>query len=264
MLGEQPVELAVQPPGQGAERLDVVVIMGGESAADVEDLDLVVAAAPGLHEDAGRQLQGLDVVLEVGALAADVEADPLDHQPGLEGGPDQVDGLAGRGAELARQLHHRAGVGHLDPQTQARVRGVLLDLANLFQVVVGHQRLVLVQLLQRLGGLDRVGVDDLVPDVVLPPPAREVADVLVDDQELGHAGHVKAGPDVVKRLDDGGVGVGLDGIVRLDARQVLLELEVVGAQDIVVDHEERRAVLPGQLLQESGACHFVLSRVQAL
>ena len=170
------------------ERLDVLVVMGGEPAADVEDLDLVVAAAPGLHEDAGRQVQRLDIVLEVGALAADVEADPLDHQPGVERRPDEVDGLAGGGAELARQFDHRPRCWAPCIRRHRPACGAcLLDLADLLQVVVGDQRLVLVQFLQRLGGLDGVGVDDLVPDPVLPLPGRQVLDVLVDDQELGHA-----------------------------------------------------------------------------
>ena len=68
--------------------------------------------------------------------------------------------------------------------------------------------------------LDRVGVDDLVPDEVLALLGRQVLDVLVDDEELGHRGHVEAGAGLVERLDDGRVGVGLDRVVGLHARQV--------------------------------------------
>ena len=58
--------------------------------------------------------------------------------------------FAGSGAELGGELDHGAGVGDLDAQGQPGVRGVLLDLVDLLVVVVGDQRLVLVQLLQRL------------------------------------------------------------------------------------------------------------------
>ena len=49
------------------------------------------------------------------------------------------------------------------------------DLVDLGVVVVGDERLVLVELLERGDVLDRVGVDDLVPDEVLPLFGRQVA-----------------------------------------------------------------------------------------
>ena len=52
-------------------------------------------------EDARGQVQRLAVVLRVGALAADVEAQPLDLELVVVGEGDQVHGLAGQGAELA-------------------------------------------------------------------------------------------------------------------------------------------------------------------
>ena len=73
---------------------------------------------------------------------------------------------------------------------------------------------------------------------------RQVLDVLVDDLELGHRGHVEAGPRLVERPHDGRIGIGLHGVVGLHARQVLLELGVVRARiSVVIDHEQRRAVL---------------------
>ena len=101
------------------------------------------------------------------------------------------------------------------------MRGVLADLADLLEVVVGHQRLVRVELLERLVGLDRIGVDDLVPDEVLALLGRQVLDVLVDDEELGHRGHVEAGAGLVERPHDGRIGIGLHGVVGLHAGQAL-------------------------------------------
>ena len=54
----------------------------------------MVAPVPGLLEDAVGDAQGLHVVLEVGALAAHVKGQALDHQPGVEGGLNQIHGLA--------------------------------------------------------------------------------------------------------------------------------------------------------------------------
>ena len=44
VLGEQPVEFGVDPPGQRLERLDLLVVGGGKAAADVEQLQLVSRA----------------------------------------------------------------------------------------------------------------------------------------------------------------------------------------------------------------------------
>ena len=58
----------------------------------------------------------------------------------------------------------------------------------------------------------------------------------------------KLAPDLVERADDGRRGVGLDGVVGLDPGQVLVEGLVVGANDVVIDHHHRRALLAGDLL----------------
>ena len=223
VLREQAVDLAVDDSRQFAERLHAVVIRRGETAADVEQVHLRVAAVFGFLEEVGGEVERGDVVLEVRGLAADVEAQALDDQARLVRGEDEVHGFAGRGAELRGQLDHRAGVGHLEAQREPGLRGVLLDLLDLLVVVVGDQRLVRVQLLQRLVGLDGIGVDDLVPDPILPLLVGHVLDVLIDDAELRHRGHVETRARLVKRLDDGGIGVGLDRVVGLDAGQVLLE-----------------------------------------
>ena len=213
--------------GQFAERLHGVVVGRGESAADVEQVHLGVAAVPGFLEDVGGQVDGGDVILEVRGLAADVEADALDGQARLVRCQNHIHGFAGRGAEFGGQFDHRAGVGHLQPQRQAGLRRVLLDFPDLLVIVVSDQRLVLVEFLQRLVGLDGIGVNDLVPDPVLPLLVRHVLDVFIDDAELRHRGHVEARAGLEQRLDDGRIGIGLDGVVGLDARQIFFEGRVV-------------------------------------
>ena len=180
----------------GLERLHVRVIGHREAAADIQDLDLAAARSRLFHHRRG-DVQGLHEVVEIGALAAHVEAQPLHHQPDPEGLQHQVHRLARIAAELRGQLHHRPGIGHPQPQHQARVRRVALDLAQFVGVVVGQQRLVFVQRLERFLGLDGVGVDDLVPDEVLALLGRKVLDVLMHQQEFGQRGHVEAGARLV-------------------------------------------------------------------
>ena len=225
-------------------------------------LSLLEAAQPRLVEDPGGQLQGLGEIVVIGRLAADVEAEALDHEAGVEGRLDEVDGLAGGGAELRGELDHRPRIGHANPQRQAGMGRPAANLGDLRHVVVGHQRLVGIEFLQGLVRLDGVGVDDLVPDEVLPRLGRQRLDVLVDDEELGHRGHVEAGPGLVERLDDRRVGIGLHGIVGLHARQQPLEAGVVTPQDRVVHDEQRRAVLLGQTTQQNRCQHHIPSTMR--
>ena len=110
--------------------------------------------------------------------------------------------------------------------------------------------LYLFELLERLLRLDRVRVDDLVPDEVLALPGRETPDLLVDEHELRERRHVEARARLVERLHDLRRRVRLHGVVRLHARQVALERGVVRADRVVVDDHERRAVLGGQRLEQ--------------
>ena len=71
----------------------MLVIGGGKAAADVQDVDLVIAAVPGLFEDAVGDAEGLHVVLEIGALTAHVKGQALDHQPCVEGSLNQIHGF---------------------------------------------------------------------------------------------------------------------------------------------------------------------------
>jgi hypothetical protein len=71
----------------------------------------------------------------------------------------------------------------------------------------------------------------------------------MDDQELRHAGHIEAGPNLVKRLYDGWVAIRLDGVVDLDARKMLAKLRIIVAQDFVIDNNQGRAVRFGKAQQ---------------
>jgi len=122
------------------------------------------------------------------------------------------------------------------------VRRVPGNLEHFVVVVVRHQRLVRIQLLECLVGLDRVGVDDPVPDEVLALLVRKVFDVLVNGQEFGDAGDIEARARLVERSDDFRRAVGLHGVVDLHPRQILAELGVVVAQRLVIDDNERRPV----------------------
>ena len=191
-------------------------------------------------------VQGGGVVVEGGALAADVEAQAFDHQPQVERLGDQVPGVAGLGAELGAHLDLRADIRDLQPQDHAGGVAMLFDLLELVLVVEGDERLVPPDLAERVPVLDRIGEDDPVPDVEVLVLLLEVPDVLVDLHELVVGGHVEACAFLEQRLDDFLVGVRLDGVVRLDAGQVLLERAVVGPDHLVVDDEQGRAVLLGQ------------------
>ena len=123
------------------------------------------------------------------------------------------------------------------------------DLDHLFVVIVGDQRLVGIQPLERFDRFDRVRVNDAIPDEILPLFRRKMLDLFVNGQELGHAGDVETGSGIVERLHNRGVAVGLDRIVDLHARQELSELLVVFPQHLMVHDNQRCAVLLSQLKQ---------------
>src|SRR4029077_16356548 len=76
-MRKEAVQFRIDGARELVEGRDRVVVVRREASADVEDLELD-AARQGVGEDARGQLQRLDVVLDVGALAPDVEAQSLD------------------------------------------------------------------------------------------------------------------------------------------------------------------------------------------
>ena len=72
------------------------------------------------------------------------------------------------------------------------------------------------------------------------------------DHELGHGRHVEAGARFEQGAHNPGVGVGLDRVVGLHARQVLPEGGVVAPNFAMVDHEKRGSMLLGELFEKLG------------
>ena len=194
-------------------------------------------------------MECLNVVVGIRALAADVEGESFDDEPVVTAALDQVDGLAGRRPELARELYHRACIRDLEPQAETSPRSMLRNLFHFLDVVVGHQRAILIELVEGLDRLDRVGVDDLVPDEVLPFLGGELPDELVDGVKLLHARHVEAAAEFVEGLDDRRIAIHLDCVVGLHPGEVPLEKGVVFPQFGMVHDEQGRAMLLGEVEQ---------------
>src|SRR5215831_51713 len=76
-LGKQTVQFGVDHFSQSSEGRDCGVVVGREATADVQEFE-IKATSLGFVEDARGQLQRLSVVLRIGALAADVEAQSFD------------------------------------------------------------------------------------------------------------------------------------------------------------------------------------------
>ena len=256
VLREQPADLGIDLFRQPTERLHVFVVVRRETAADVEDLDFVPARLRFAHHRGGH-VERLHEILEVRALAADVEAQAFHDQPCAERGFNQVHCFAGIAAEFRGQLDHRAGIGHAQTQHDAGVGGELLDFSQLVYVVIRDERFVLVECLKRFFWLGGIGVDDFVPDEILLLFGREMPDVIVNEHKLWQRRDVETRSSLVKRAHDFRRRIGFYRVVALHLGQMLLELSIVAADHVVVDHHHRRAVFPGEglkLLLRHGAC----------
>ena len=104
---------------------------------------------------------------------------------------------------------------------------MLGDLLDLFLVVIGDQRLVAVKFTQGFDRLDRIGINDFVPDEVLPLLGWQVLDQAVDRMEFLHAGNIEAAAKLIEGFDDCWVAVDLDGVVGLHPGEVLSEGRIV-------------------------------------
>src|SRR5439155_1013213 len=84
--------------------------------------------------------------------------------------------------------------------------------------------------------------DDFVPDKVLLLFGGKIFDVFVHEHELGQGSDIETAASLVKRANDGGLGVGFDGVVGLDFGKMFFEGSVVSANDVVVDDDDGGAV----------------------
>ena len=126
------------------------------------------------------------------------------------------------------------------------MRRVLRDLLDFLVIIIGHERLVAIELLKRFDRLDRVGVDHFVPDELLPLLRRQLADELVNGVEFLHARNIEAAAELIEGVDDGGGAVDLHRIVDLHTRKMLAKRRIVLAELVVIHDEERRSMLLGE------------------
>ena len=101
--------------------------MRREAAANIQNFDFMTSAA-GFVNHSRCHIQGLDEILKIGALAADMETQSLHHESEAESFYNQVHRFARITAEFRGQLHHRAGVRHTQAQHHSGIGRVLLDL----------------------------------------------------------------------------------------------------------------------------------------
>src|SRR5262245_57803340 len=93
------IDFSVDFLRQKAEGLDVLIIGSGKAAANVQDLNFVSPAPCFVHHRLG-EIQGLDKILEIGALRTDVKAQAFNHQAEIKGVLDQIHRLARVASEL--------------------------------------------------------------------------------------------------------------------------------------------------------------------
>ena len=249
-FGKQPFDLGIQFLCQGPDGTDPGMVFYRETAADIEDPDLPAGPVFNLLDDTGRDLEGLHVVLEVRALAADMETQPFNNEPVVECFDDQVHCFPGWAPNLMES-------STIEPVFGTRIRrtrpawGAWSRILRISSVVVERDEgFVLVQRLKRLDRLDGIGVDDLVPDPFLPFLFGHIFDILVHDHELGHGCDIEAAADLEQGLDDLGIGIGLDRKIDLDIRHVAFEFPVILPEFLMIDNKNRGTVLCSKVLQE--------------
>jgi len=146
---------------------------------------LPAAAAPiGRCEDLVSGVKSLNIIVEIDALAADMETQALDWHADGERLFNELIG-PGRGhPELGVELDNRSGIGDGQAQNEPGRTAVTLDLPELVLVIKSDQRPVGPQVLERLDVLYCIREDDLVPDVAEALLVRPVGDVLMHRLEF--------------------------------------------------------------------------------
>src|SRR5262249_47104388 len=77
-------------------------------------------------------------------------------------------------------------------------------------------------------------------------------DMLIDQHELRQRRHIEARSLLVQRPDNRRFSIGLDCEIRLHLWQVLLEFRVILPNQVMVDHNDRSAMLAGDRLKLLG------------
>ena len=82
------------------------------------------------------------------------------------------------------------------------MRGVVPDLFDLLGIIKRDERFVLVKGFKRFDRLDGIGIDDLVPDPVLPLLFLHMPYDFIHDHEFGHRCNIKTGAHLKERSDN--------------------------------------------------------------
>ena len=117
----------------------------------------------------------------------------------------------------------------------------------------------MIELRQRLVRFDRIGVNNLVPNPLLPFFCRQFLNVLADNPQFRQGRDIETGARLEQGPDNFRIGVGLDRVIGLHARQVLLKGGVVAPQFCVIHYKQRRAVFSGEPLERGERNHGLVS-----
>ena len=164
-----------------------------------------------------------------------MEADAARLQPEVAGQQHQIDRHVGVAAEFARQrpVGGLASLGE-DPAEDPRTGSLLGDVAQIALAVGREKPDPLLIAVADVGGLfDRVAVADAVGrDAERQHPVEFVA-----------RRDVEAGAEVAQHLEHFGRRTGFDRVVDLRLGEMTVKLGVFAADNVEIDHQERRLVL---------------------
>lgn len=248
ILWKQSVDLSIDLFGEGTEWFYVFIVGRRKAATDIENFDFVSARFGFVHYRGG-DVECLNEILEIGALAPDVEAETFVDKAHCKSADDQIHGFTGIATELGRQFHHGAGIGDAETQDNAGVRSILLNLLQLSEIVVRDQGLVLVERLKSFPRFCGISVNDFVPNEILLRLWRKGFDIVVNEHELGERGYIEACAGFVERANDGRFCIGFDSVIGLNFWEMLFERGEIGANDRVIDYHDGCAVFAGDGLE---------------
>ena len=166
------------------------------------------------------------------------------REPALVRELQNVGGIGGLAAELARQRPFGAGAVAMDAADHPAAGGSARDLLHLGLAIDGEQRDAE---LAGGGDLGRLLDGVAVGDALRRRAGRKHC------LRLAHRGDIEAAAETGEQFEDFRRRVGLDGVEHLGVRQRLGEAKVVVADDVEVDHEAR-SVLAAILQKFADAC----------